>query len=182
MDAIIWFLQGMWSGIAGPIHVLLNLGTYLDFSNPENILRVVYYGASVQLFFLFFNTLVAVFVIGIFYRRFLWGVVVGLEGFANVVGRIAAWAGLLMVLQQVMVIFLQSIFRAARSLSGRSGSTRPIPSAGGPTASSSITRSSSACAAPGPSCRAAMSGSTCSTRGSASAPRRSWTCWARSSS
>jgi TRAP-type mannitol/chloroaromatic compound transport system permease small subunit len=113
MDAIIWFLQGIWSGIAGPVHVLLNLGTYMDFSDPENILRVVYYGASVQLFFLFFNTFVTVFVIGIFYRRFLWGVVVGLEGFANVVGRIAAWAGLLMVLQQVMVIFLQSIFRAA---------------------------------------------------------------------
>jgi TRAP-type mannitol/chloroaromatic compound transport system permease small subunit len=113
MDAIIWFLQGIWSGIAGPLHVLLNLGTYTDFSNPENILRIVYYGASVQLFFLFFNTLVVVFVIGIFYRRFLWGVVAGLEGFANVVGRIAAWAGLLMVLQQVMVIFLQSIFRVA---------------------------------------------------------------------
>jgi TRAP-type mannitol/chloroaromatic compound transport system permease small subunit len=113
MDAIIWFLQGIWSGIAGPLHVLLNLGTYTDFSNPENILRVVYYGASVQLFFLFFNTLAVVFVIGIFYRRFLWGVVIGLEGFANVVGRTVAWAGLLMVLQQVMVIFLQSIFRAA---------------------------------------------------------------------
>ena len=37
----------------------------------------------------------------------------GLEGFANVIGRTAAWAGLLMVLQQVMVVFLQSIFRAA---------------------------------------------------------------------
>ena len=113
MDAIIWLLQGIWSGIAGPIHVLLNLPTYLDFSNTENVLRVVYYGASVELFFLFFNTFVAVFFIGIFYRRFLWGVVVGLEGFANTVGRIAAWAGLLMVLQQVMVVFLQSIFRAA---------------------------------------------------------------------
>jgi TRAP-type mannitol/chloroaromatic compound transport system permease small subunit len=112
LDTIIWFLQGIWSGIAGPVHVLLNLGTYADFANPENILRTVYYGASVELFFLFFNLFVGIFVIGIFYRQFLWNVVIGLEGFANVVGRIAAWAGLIMVLQQVMVIFLQSIFRA----------------------------------------------------------------------
>ena len=113
MDAIIWLLQGIWSGIAGPIHVLLNLGTYSDLSVNENVLRLIYYGASVELFFLFFNIVVIIFVIGLFSHRFLWGVVVGLEGFANTVGRIAAWAGLLMVLQQVMVIFLQSIFRAA---------------------------------------------------------------------
>ncbi len=113
MDAIIWFVQGVWSGFAGPIHVLLNLGTYLDFSNRENILRIVYYGASTELFFLFFNTFVGVFIVGIFSHAFLWRVVVGLETFANTVGRIAAWAGLLMVLQQVMVVFLQSIFRAA---------------------------------------------------------------------
>ncbi len=113
MDAIIWFLQGIWSGIAGPVVLLLNIGTYSDFSNTENVLRIVYYGASVELFFLFFNLFVGIFLVGLFYRRFLWAVVIGLEGFANTVGRIAAWTGLIMVLQQVMVIFLQSIFRAA---------------------------------------------------------------------
>jgi TRAP-type mannitol/chloroaromatic compound transport system permease small subunit len=35
----------------------------------------------------------------------------GLEGFANAVGRTAAWAGLIMVAQQTLVVFLQSIFR-----------------------------------------------------------------------
>ena len=39
--------------------------------------------------------------------------VVGLEGFANVTGRFFAWAGLLMVLQQVMIIFLQRVFRVS---------------------------------------------------------------------
>jgi len=113
VDAILWLLQGMWSGITGPVNVLMNLGTVFDFSDPENLMRVIYYGASAELFFLFFNISLAVFIVGIFRRDFLWGVVVGLEGFANVVGRTAAWAGLLMVLQQIMVIFLQSIFRAA---------------------------------------------------------------------
>jgi TRAP-type mannitol/chloroaromatic compound transport system permease small subunit len=113
LDAIVWFLQGIWSGIAGPIHVLLNLRTYLDFSQPENVLRLVYFGASTELFFLFFNLFVGVFIAGLFYNGFLWRVVRTLEGFANIVGRTAAWAGLLMVLQQVMVVFLQSVFRVA---------------------------------------------------------------------
>jgi hypothetical protein len=99
----------MWSGITGPIHVLLNLRTVFDFSNPENLMRVIYYGASKELFFLFFNLSLGVFLVGVWRREFLWGVVRGLEGFANVVGRTVAWAGLLMVLQQIMVIFLQSV-------------------------------------------------------------------------
>ncbi len=113
MDAVTWFLQGIWSGFAGLIYVLTHLGTVLDFSNKENIMRVIYYGASVELFFVFFNTFIIVFAIGLFSRAFLWRVTIGLEGFANVVGRVAAWAGLLMVLQQVVVVFLQSIFRAS---------------------------------------------------------------------
>ncbi|MGI1663234.1 TRAP transporter small permease subunit [Palleronia sp. KMU-117] len=113
MDAILWLLNGIWSGIAGPVHVLMNLGTVFDFSDPENLMRVIYYGASAQIFFFFFNVAVVVFLVGLWRREFLWGVVRGLEGFANVVGRTAAWAGLLMVLQQIMVIFLQSIFRAS---------------------------------------------------------------------
>jgi hypothetical protein len=32
---------------------------------------------------------------------------------ANVIGRTAAWAGLMMVLIQVMIVFLQRIFRVA---------------------------------------------------------------------
>jgi TRAP-type mannitol/chloroaromatic compound transport system permease small subunit len=36
-----------------------------------------------------------------------------LEGFANTTGRFFAWAGLLMVLIQVMIVFLQRIFRVA---------------------------------------------------------------------
>lgn len=112
-DAIVWFLAGIWSGIAGPVYVIAHLPQVLDFSDKENLLRVVYYGASVELFFFFFNIVVAVFVVGLFRSGFLWAVTRGLETFANGTGRLFAWAGLIMVLQQVMVIFLQSIFRVS---------------------------------------------------------------------
>jgi TRAP-type mannitol/chloroaromatic compound transport system permease small subunit len=46
-------------------------------------------------------------------NRFMWGCVRGLEGFANTVGRIAAWAGLLMVIQQIVIIFMQRVFAVA---------------------------------------------------------------------
>ncbi|MEM9477059.1 MAG: C4-dicarboxylate ABC transporter permease [Pseudomonadota bacterium] len=112
-DAIVWFLSGMWSGVTGLLYVLTHLGTVLNFSEPANVLQLVFYGASVELFFVFFNTFLIVFIVGIFLNGFLWKVVIGLETIANVVGRVAAWAGLLMVLQQTMVVFLQSIFRVA---------------------------------------------------------------------
>ena len=40
----------------------------------------------------------------------MWGCVWVLEGFANTVGRFFAWAGLLMVLQQIIIVFIQRIF------------------------------------------------------------------------
>ena len=40
----------------------------------------------------------------------MWGAVRVLEGFANGVGRFFAWAGLLMVLQQIIIVFSQRIF------------------------------------------------------------------------
>ncbi|MEM9394479.1 MAG: TRAP transporter small permease subunit [Pseudomonadota bacterium] len=111
LDAIEWVLIQMYQGLAGAVHVLANASTYFDFSNKENLMRVVYYGASVELFFLLFNLALIVWIVGLFHRPFLWGAVSGMEAFANGVGRIAAWAGLVMVLQQIMVIFLQSVFR-----------------------------------------------------------------------
>jgi len=113
LDAVVWILQGMWSGLAGLAYVLTHPATVFDFSDKQNLMRVVYYGASVELFFAIFNIVLAVFIIGIFQREFLWRVVSGMEAFTNTIGRIAAWAGLIMVLQQVMVVFLQSIFRVA---------------------------------------------------------------------
>ena len=52
-------------------------------------------------------------IVGIWKGAFLWRLVRGLEGFANVLGRFAAWAGFLMVVQQIMIVFLQRIFRVS---------------------------------------------------------------------
>jgi len=43
-------------------------------------------------------------------NQFLWAIVRILEAFANSVGRLFAWAGLLMVLQQIVIVFMQRIF------------------------------------------------------------------------
>ncbi|AAV95820.1 hypothetical protein SPO2572 [Ruegeria pomeroyi DSS-3] len=45
-----------------------------------------------------------------YFRPFMWGMVRLLEGFANTTGRFFAWAGLLMVLQQIIIVFMQRVF------------------------------------------------------------------------
>ena len=88
-------------------------GLWLDWSSKEAIMRFAYYGGSVEFFFVVFTAFLTITAIGIFSRRLLWGVVIGLEFFANSVGRFFAWAGLLMVLQQIVIVFMQRIFSAA---------------------------------------------------------------------
>lgn len=89
---------------------LLNPGMWLDWSNPESIRRFIYYGGSVEFFFVIITFLFVLTAVGLWRNQVLWAVVVGLEGFANTVGRFFAWAGLLMVLQQIVIVFMQRIF------------------------------------------------------------------------
>jgi TRAP-type mannitol/chloroaromatic compound transport system permease small subunit len=80
-------------------------------SDKQSLMKFIFYGGSIEFFFIVFNLFLVVTAIGLFINRsVLWGAVRGLEGFANTIGRIAAWAGLLMVLQQVIIVFLQRIF------------------------------------------------------------------------
>ncbi|CUH77580.1 Tripartite ATP-independent transporter, DctQ component [Tropicibacter naphthalenivorans] len=76
----------------------------------QSLMQFVYYGGSVEFFFIMLDLFLIVFIAGVFFRPFLWRVVRVLEGFANTVGRFFAWAGLLMVLQQVIIVFMQRIF------------------------------------------------------------------------
>ncbi len=108
-----WVLSTIGNAIYGVFWTIGHLGQILDFSNPESIYRIVYYGASGELLALVLLVAVVLFVIGLFRTEFLWGVVRFIEGISNGVGRLAAWAGLIMVLQQIIVIFLQAIFRVA---------------------------------------------------------------------
>ena len=89
---------------------LLNPGMWLNWADPQSMMRFIYYGASRELFFVLVVALVVVTAIGMRKRAFMWGMVRGLEGFANGVGRLFAWAGLIMVIQQIIIIFMQRIF------------------------------------------------------------------------
>ncbi|MEM1387384.1 MAG: C4-dicarboxylate ABC transporter permease [Pseudomonadota bacterium] len=113
IDIIVWLFSSLAGGIQGLFWVLFNPLQAFNLSDGEAVLRLAYYGASGELFMLVAAIAVGVFVVGVFRNGFLWKVVVGIETISNGVGRFFAWAGLLMVLQQVLVIVLNSIFRAA---------------------------------------------------------------------
>ena len=114
VDFILWVLQNLVMAPYNLVMAVFNPGSWLNWSDPASVMRFIYYGASVELFFVVFTTFLILTVLGLVWKRgILWGCVRGLEGMANGIGRIAAWAGLLMVLQQVMIVFLQRIFRVA---------------------------------------------------------------------
>ncbi|MGB3406360.1 MAG: TRAP transporter small permease subunit [Jannaschia sp.] len=130
LEAITWFVKNL--GLAGYNlgYAVLNPGSWLgwtrSFETPEDkesLMRLVYYGASVEFFFVLLAIFLVVTGIGYFFRDVLWGVVRGLEGVLNWIGRVAAWAGLLMVLQQIMIVFLQRIFRVSEISIGPFGTT-----------------------------------------------------------
>jgi len=85
----------------------------VDQATKETIMTIVYYGGSKEFFATVFIAFLGLTALGLWRRPIMWGAVRVLEGVANTVGRFFAWAGLLMVLQQIMIIFLQRIFRVA---------------------------------------------------------------------
>lgn len=114
IDFILWVLQNLALAPYNLFVAVTNPSAWLDWSNPEAVMRFIYYGASVEFFFVIFVTFIVITALGMAWRRNIlwWGVRI-LEGMANAVGRTAAWAGLAMVLTQVMIVFLQRIFRVA---------------------------------------------------------------------
>lgn len=113
IDFIAWVLQNIALAPYYLLTAITNPGDWLNWSNPEAVMRFIYYGASVEFFFVIFTSFLIITAIGIWRREILWAGVRALEAFANFVGRTAAWAGLIMVLIQVMIVFLQRIFRVA---------------------------------------------------------------------
>ena len=113
IDAIGWFLGNLVGAFYNVAYALANPGSWLDWSQAENIMRFVYYGASVELFFVFLATFLSLSLGVAISARFGWGLVRGSEAVLNWTGRIAAWAGFVMVMQQIMIIFLQRIFRVS---------------------------------------------------------------------
>ena len=110
LDAVIWFFQNIGLAFYNLGYAITHPQLWLDWSDKTSIMRFVYYGGSVDLFFVVFTTFLVCTAVGLWKNAFLWGCVRVLEGFANSVGRFFAWAGLLMVLQQVIIVFIQRIF------------------------------------------------------------------------
>ncbi|PYG31775.1 TRAP transporter small permease subunit [Pelagimonas varians] len=109
-DGLIWTFQNIAMAFYNFGYALTHPQLWLDWSDKNAIMRVVYYGGSVEFFFVCATFFLVIFGFGLWRNGFLWGVVRVLEGLANTVGRFAAWAGLAMVLQQVIIVFMQRIF------------------------------------------------------------------------
>jgi len=110
LDAIVWFFQNIGLAFYNLGYAVTHPQLWLDWSDKASIMRFVYYGGSVEFFFVIFTTLLIITAIGFWKNGFMWGCVRVLEGFANTVGRFFAWAGLLMVIQQIIIVFIQRIF------------------------------------------------------------------------
>lgn len=113
-NAVGWFFANIIEAYYNFFYAIANPGLWLDWSNKESMIRFAYYGGSVEFFFVVFTAFLTITAIGLIWNRLLWGVVIGLETFANTVGRVVAWAGLLMVLQQIVIVFMQRIFAASQ--------------------------------------------------------------------
>ncbi|MEL7515096.1 MAG: TRAP transporter small permease subunit [Pseudomonadota bacterium] len=124
VEALAVLGNGLWAAVQQLALAVYNIGysishpgQWLDWviwaNTPEDkqaLMRFVYYGGSVEFFFAVFLIFLIVTAIGIFRNGFLWNVTRGLEVIANSLGRFFAWAGLLMVLQQIIIVFMQRIF------------------------------------------------------------------------
>ncbi len=113
VDGIVWFFTNIALAFYNFFYALTHPGLWLDWSNPEAVMRFIYYGGSVEFFFVVFTAFLILTIVGLWRNSIMWGAVRVLETFGNTVGRIAAWAGLLMVLQQIVIVFIQRIFTTA---------------------------------------------------------------------
>lgn len=113
LEAAGWFFTNIAMAFYNFGYAVTHPGLWLDWSNKEAIMRFIYYGGSVEFFFVVFTFFLVLLIIGLLNRAFMWGCVRVMEGLANTLGRFAAWAGLLMVLQQIVIVFMQRIFAAA---------------------------------------------------------------------
>ncbi|MGB7241933.1 MAG: C4-dicarboxylate ABC transporter permease [Sulfitobacter sp.] len=109
-DGLIWFFSNIGLSVYNIFYAVTHPGLWLDWSQKEALMRFVYYGGSVEFFFAIFTIFLILTAIGLWRNSVMWGYVRVLEGFANTVGRFFAWAGLLMVVQQIIIVFMQRIF------------------------------------------------------------------------
>ena len=110
LDTILWIFQNLGMAFYNLGHAVTHPQLWLDWTDKQSIMRFVYYGGSAEFFFVVFTAFLILTAVGLWKNQFMWGCVRCLEGIANTVGRFFAWAGLLMVIQQIIIVFIQRIF------------------------------------------------------------------------
>lgn len=109
-DGLLWIIQNIGMAFYNFGYAITHPASWLDWSNSQSLMRFIYYGGSVEFFFVVFTAFLILTAVGMWRNSIMWGCVRILEGFANSVGRFFAWAGLLMVIQQIVIVFMQRIF------------------------------------------------------------------------
>lgn len=113
IDFVSSFVIGVALTFYNIFYTLTHPQLWLDWSDKQSLMRFIYYGGSLE----FFSAILLIFIlltaVGLYHRPVMWWSVRILEFLGNKVGRIAAWAGILMVLQQIIIVFLQRIFRVS---------------------------------------------------------------------
>ncbi|WP_146589910.1 TRAP transporter small permease subunit [Puniceibacterium confluentis] len=107
---LVWVVQNIGLAFYNFGYAVTHPGLWLDWSDKEALMRFVYYGGSVEFFFVCLTFFLVLTAFGLWKNTFMWACVRVMEGLANLLGRTFAWAGLLMVLQQVVIVFIQRIF------------------------------------------------------------------------
>lgn len=108
-----WVLQNCAMAFYNLFYAISHPQLWLDWSDKQAIMRFAYYGGSIEFFFVFFMAFLALTGVGLWKKNILWTTVRGTEWLGNTVGRFFAWAGLIMVLQQVLIVVIQRIFTRA---------------------------------------------------------------------
>ena len=114
---LLWVFSNFLSAFPNVFAALTQPTLWLDWvswekttEDKQSLMRFIYYGASIELFFALSIILIFYTVIALFYRPLMWKTVTSLETLANTTGRFFSWAGLTMVLIQIVIIFIQRIF------------------------------------------------------------------------
>ena len=120
MEGILWFFSQLGLAFYNLVYALATPSLWLDWiywsnttEDEQSLMRVIFYGGSVEFFFVCFVIFLVATAIGIWRNEILWTMTRALEAVANGVGRLFVWAGLLMVLQQIIIVFMQRIFAAS---------------------------------------------------------------------
>jgi TRAP-type mannitol/chloroaromatic compound transport system, small permease component len=112
-----WLFGNLLEGLFNIFYALATIPSWLGWvawhntlEDKQALMRFIYYGGSVELFFSVAVIVLIVTPVGMWRHWVMWACVRGLESFANGVGRFFAWAGLMMVAQQILMLFMQRIF------------------------------------------------------------------------